>query len=62
MNNLDQVIWLAENWKWAWHLNLFSMTRVKEKQEYVDMLFTQQKAFLSMDSPIILIEPDKIAF
>ena len=27
--NLDQVIWLAENQKWAWHLNLFSMTRVK---------------------------------
>ena len=20
---------LAENWKWAWHLNLFSMTKVK---------------------------------
>ena len=28
INNLDQVIWLAENWKWAWHLNLFSGTRV----------------------------------
>ena len=27
INHLDQVIWLAENWKWAWHLNLFSMTR-----------------------------------
>ena len=27
-NNPYQVIWLAENWKWAWHLNLFSMTRV----------------------------------
>ena len=26
--NLNQVIWLAENWKWAWHFNLFSMTRV----------------------------------
>ena len=26
---LDQVIWLAENWKWAWPLNLFSMTMVK---------------------------------
>ena len=23
----DQVIWLAGNSKWAWHLNLFSMTR-----------------------------------
>ena len=29
INNLDQVIWLAENWKWVWHLNLFSMRRVK---------------------------------
>ena len=27
-NNLDQVIWLAVNWKWAWHLNLISRTRV----------------------------------
>ena len=26
--NLYQVIWLAENQKWAWHLNLFSMTMV----------------------------------
>ena len=29
INNLDQVIWLAENLKRVWHLNLFSMTRVK---------------------------------
>ena len=29
INNLDQVIWLAENLKWARHLNLFSRTRVK---------------------------------
>ena len=28
INNLDQVIWLAENYKWVWHVNLFSMTRV----------------------------------
>ena len=28
-NNLDLVIWLAENWKWVWHVNLFSMARVK---------------------------------
>ena len=27
INNLEKVIWLAENWKCAWHLNLFSMTR-----------------------------------
>ena len=29
MNIFDKLIWLAENWKWAWHLNLFSMTRIK---------------------------------
>ena len=29
-NNPDQVFWLAENLKWAWHLNLFSRTRVKK--------------------------------
>ena len=29
INNLDQVIRLAENLKRVWHLNLFSMTRVK---------------------------------
>ena len=29
INNLDQVIkWFAENYKWAWHLNLFSMARI----------------------------------
>ena len=28
INNLDQIIWLAENYKWAWHLTLFSMARV----------------------------------
>ena len=30
INNLDQVIGLAENYKWVGHLNLFSITRVKE--------------------------------
>ena len=29
INNLGQVIWLAGKYKWAWHLDLFSMTRVK---------------------------------
>ena len=29
INKPDQVIWLAEILKWAWHLNLFSRTRVK---------------------------------
>ena len=27
--NPDQVIWLAGYYKWAWHLNLFGMARVK---------------------------------
>ena len=35
MNNLDQVIWLAENLKWAWLHNLFSMTRVKKQYMYL---------------------------
>ena len=30
--NPDQVIWLAENYKWAWYLNLFSRTRVKKTE------------------------------
>ena len=30
----DQVIWLA---KWAWHLNLFSMTRVKQTKVPLNM-------------------------
>ena len=29
INKLDQGIWLADNQKWAWHLNSFSMTRAK---------------------------------
>ena len=29
INNLNREIKLTENWKWACHLNLFSMTRVK---------------------------------
>ena len=28
INKLDQVTWLAENSKWVWHCNLFSMARV----------------------------------
>ena len=36
INNLDQVIWfIAENWKWAWHLNLFRMTRVKNSHREI---------------------------
>ena len=26
IKNPDQVIWLAENWKWAWQLHLFKIT------------------------------------
>ena len=32
VKNPDQVIWLAGHQKWAWHLNLFSMTRVNNIQ------------------------------
>ena len=31
INNLDQIIWLAENNKWVWHLSLFRMARVKKE-------------------------------
>ena len=34
INNLDQVIRLAENLKRAWHLNLFSRTSVKLQTAY----------------------------
>ena len=33
-NNLDQVIWLAEKCKWAWHLNLFSRARLKKSSVF----------------------------
>ena len=32
IKNPDQVIWLVGNYKWAWHLNLFSMRRAKMVQ------------------------------
>ena len=34
INNLDQLIWLAENQKWLWPHNLFSMTRVKRLSSF----------------------------
>ena len=34
INNLNQVIWLAENYKWVWHFNIFSMTVVKTEVIY----------------------------
>ena len=30
ISSLDQVIWLAENYRWAWHLNLFSLNGLRE--------------------------------
>ena len=49
-NNPDQVIWLAENWKWAWHLNLFSRTRVNTLENlcfavHLSMVSGQLKLF-----------------
>ena len=32
-NNPDQVIWLVKNQKWAWHLTLFSRTRVNTNND-----------------------------
>ena len=31
INKPDQAIWLAKNYKWAWYLNIFSMTIVKTR-------------------------------
>ena len=53
VNNLDQVIWLAENWKWTWHLNLFSMTRVKTLLRHVCLNMYYLMYWVSeVDSPI----------
>ena len=46
IKNLDQVIWLAGKWKWAWHLNLFNITRVKSL-----LYFSFQSSFLRPTSP-----------
>ena len=48
INKLDQVIWLAENWKWVWYLNLFSCTRVNKPISEMYLLF------LAIDKPILL--------
>ena len=37
INNLDQVMWLADSWKWVWHLNLFSMTMVKHSCKFIKL-------------------------
>ena len=37
--NPDQVIWLAENLKWVWHLNLFSRTRVNTLKKPMFWIF-----------------------
>ena len=40
INKLDQVIWLAENYDWGWHLNLFCRTRFKVlERRYTWFLF-----------------------
>ena len=37
INNVDKVIWLAEYYKWAWHL--FSMARIKGKHLVPNTVF-----------------------
>ena len=63
MNNLDQVIRLAENQKCVWHLNLFSMTRVNKWYAMQENHFILTKAqirlcILAMD-PIECIQTEK---
>ena len=45
IKNPDQVIWLAGNWKWAWHFNLFSMTRVNS----ISTKYMQQNNSMNWD-------------
>ena len=40
IKNPDQVIWLAGNYKWAWHLHLFSMTKVNTKLVHTSFGFS----------------------
>ena len=47
-NNSDQVFWLAENYKWAWHLNLFSMRRVKTYWMCVKQCRLIRRSFLGV--------------
>ena len=52
-NNLDQVIWLAENWKWVWRLNLFSMARVNTQTRHRPFLWFYYVTFTG-----IILAPD----
>ena len=70
INNLDQVIWLAENWKWAWHLNLFSMTRVKRLVLWVKLSaenilkyisYFAQKTYFDSSCKLSLLETARLA-
>ena len=51
INNLDQVIWLAKNLKWVWHLNLFSMTRVNDAHVICVLIFFIKKCWYSNELP-----------
>ena len=45
-NNSDKVIWLAENEEWAWHLNLFSRTRVNVVLPFWKGIYYVRKEFV----------------
>ena len=53
ISNLDQIIWLTENYKWAWHLNLFSGTRVYSSPLFKwSLLFKNANMKLQKSSPL----------
>ena len=75
---LDQVFWLAENKKWVWHFNLFSMTMVKYwkplftgTSEIMTAILPEETRFFSsfvcivlqlIHSCITVLAPDNIVF
>ena len=38
-NNLDQANWLAENWKWVWHLHLFRRSSLNISNTHMIFLY-----------------------
>ena len=52
INNLDQVIWLAENLKRAWHLIFFSGTKVNHENSKTNLHLYSK---LSVGSLVVLI-------
>ena len=40
VSKLDQVNWFAENYKWAWHHNLFSLTQFNISTQNIWILLT----------------------